>query len=130
WRSKDIELFDLVERLSKDFYTMLSVEKTASVSEIKRAYRKLSIQYHPDRNKDENATQVFQDVSYSFKIISSSSGKYYDRILEDGLPDWKEPVYYLRRARKMSFIEFIIFMIFITTISHWIYLWSDYFGKR
>ena len=54
----------------------------------------------------------------------------YDKILEEGLPDWKEPVYYLRRAKKMSFIECTIVIIIISIISHWIYLWSDYFGKQ
>ena len=54
----------------RDFYGILGVKKNASPSDIKKAYRKLSLQYHPDKNPDDaTAKQKFQDIS---------SGKFLD----------------------------------------------------
>ncbi|XP_063741093.1 dnaJ homolog subfamily C member 1 isoform X2 [Eleginops maclovinus] len=64
----DLELLDLVEEIQQNFYSFLSVEQDASPVEIKKAYRRLSLTLHPDKNKDENAeTQFRQDELLSKK---------------------------------------------------------------
>ena len=54
-----------------DFYEILWVEKTASTEEIKKAYRKLAMQYHPDRNKsDPEAEKKFKEVNVAYSTLS------------------------------------------------------------
>jgi curved DNA-binding protein len=56
---------------SKDYYQALGVSKTASDAEIKKAYRKLAMQYHPDHSKgDKNAEEKFKEVSEAYAVLS------------------------------------------------------------
>ncbi|MBI2034905.1 MAG: DnaJ domain-containing protein [Candidatus Levybacteria bacterium] len=53
-----------------DYYNLLGVSKTASADEIKRAYRKLALQYHPDRNKSKEAEVKFKEVTKAYEVLS------------------------------------------------------------
>jgi DnaJ-class molecular chaperone len=55
---------------NKDYYETLGVLKTASVDEIKRAYRKLALQYHPDRNKSKEAEVKFKEINKAYEVLS------------------------------------------------------------
>lgn len=55
---------------AKDYYQTLGVTKSASPEEIKRAYRKLALQYHPDRNKGKDAEGKFKEVTKAYEILS------------------------------------------------------------
>ena len=55
---------------NNDYYTSLGVSKTASADEIKRAYRKLALQYHPDRNKSKEADVKFKEVTKAYEVLS------------------------------------------------------------
>jgi len=65
----------------QDFYDVLGVSKTADADELKRAYRKLAMQYHPDRNSgDKTAEQKFKDVSEAYDILKDDQKRAaYDR---------------------------------------------------
>jgi DnaJ-class molecular chaperone len=54
---------------SKTFYEILGVSKDASEDELKKAYRKLSLKYHPDRNSDENAQSMFQEINEAYENL-------------------------------------------------------------
>jgi curved DNA-binding protein len=55
----------------KDYYHVLGVQKNATVDEIKKAYRKLALQYHPDRNKgDKAAEERFKEINEAYAVLS------------------------------------------------------------
>lgn len=54
----------------RDYYEVLGVQKGASKEEIKNAYRKLALQYHPDRNKDKAAEEKFKEISEAYAVLS------------------------------------------------------------
>ena len=55
----------------RDYYEVLSVERMASSEEIKKAYRKLAVKYHPDKNPgDKNAEEQFKELSEAYEILS------------------------------------------------------------
>lgn len=60
----------------KDYYRILNVKSSASPAEIKNAYRKLAMAYHPDRNpNDALAAAVFTDIAEAYKILSDEDAR-------------------------------------------------------
>jgi DnaJ-class molecular chaperone len=57
----------------KDYYQILEVSKDASPEEIKKSYRSLALKFHPDRNKDPNATDKFKEIGEAYAVLSDES---------------------------------------------------------
>ena len=56
----------------RDYYEILEVTKTATVEEIKKAYRKQAIQYHPDKNPgDKEAEEKFKEAAEAYDVLSN-----------------------------------------------------------
>uniref|UniRef100_A0A182J5P0 J domain-containing protein n=1 Tax=Anopheles atroparvus TaxID=41427 RepID=A0A182J5P0_ANOAO len=72
--------------MAKDFYKILGVPKTATDDEIKKAYRKLALKYHPDKNKSPQAEERFKEVAEAYEVLSDKKKRdIYDQYGEDGL---------------------------------------------
>ena len=66
--------------MSKSLYDTLGVSESASESEIKKAYRKLARQYHPDVNKAPEAEEKFKEINAAYEVLSDKEKKaQYDR---------------------------------------------------
>jgi hypothetical protein len=59
----------------KDYYQLLGVRTFASAAEIKRAYRMLAIQYHPDKNPSPEAEALFKEINEAYEVLGDASKK-------------------------------------------------------
>ena len=131
WDNDQLEIFDLVEEINENFYSLLDVAETAETSEIRKAYRKLSLQLHPDRNSAEDAELKFRQlVSVNEVLKDKEKRQIYDSVLRDGLPDWRQPVYYFRKARKLGLVEMFVILFIIFTVGHYLVIWAMYLEKK
>ena len=71
----------------RDYYEVLGVDKNASANDIKKAYRKLAIQYHPDKNPDDkNAEEKFKEAAEAYSVLSDPDKRArYDQFGHEGL---------------------------------------------
>lgn len=72
--------------MGKDYYKVLGIQKGASEDEIKKAYRKQALRYHPDKNKSPGAEEKFKEIAEAYDVLSDSKKKdIYDRYGEEGM---------------------------------------------
>lgn len=110
---------------------MWTPKTDASSADIRKAYRKLSLTLHPDKNKDENAETQFRQLVAIYEVLKDDERRQrYDDILINGLPDWRQPVFYYRRVRKMSNAELALLLFIILTVGHYAVVWSIYLEKQ
>jgi curved DNA-binding protein CbpA len=72
------------------YYEVLGVTKNASLDEIKAAYRKLAMRYHPDRNfGDKEAEEIFKEINAAYDVLSDDQKRQaYDAFLEQDYQEW------------------------------------------
>lgn len=62
--------------MSKNYYDILGISKTASTDDIKKAYKKLAMEYHPDRNKDDaSAEKKFKEINEAYQVLGDAEKK-------------------------------------------------------
>lgn len=59
----------------RDYYEILGVTKTATAAEIKSAYRKMALKFHPDRNKEKDAEAKFKEINEAYEVLSDEKKK-------------------------------------------------------
>jgi len=70
----------------KDYYELLDVSRNASDEDIKKAFRKLALEFHPDRNKNADATDKFKEINEAYQVLSDSDKRsIYDQYGHAGL---------------------------------------------
>ena len=73
--------------MKRDYYEVLGVSKSATADELKKAYRKVAMQYHPDRNPgDKAAEEKFKEAAEAYEVLSDAQKKsQYDRFGHAGV---------------------------------------------
>ncbi len=73
--------------IKRDYYEVLAVSKSATAEEIKKSYRKLALQHHPDRNKgNKESEEKFKEAAEAYEVLSDAEKRQiYDRYGHDGL---------------------------------------------
>lgn len=71
----------------KDYYELLGIARTASVDEIKKAYRKMAMKYHPDKNPGDSAAEaMFKQISEAYEVLSDTKKRQqYDQYGHEGM---------------------------------------------
>uniref|UniRef100_H2YKK7 DnaJ homolog subfamily C member 1 n=1 Tax=Ciona savignyi TaxID=51511 RepID=H2YKK7_CIOSA len=123
------EIYDLVDEVKSNFYEFINVEQNAQSSEIRRAYRKLSLTMHPDKNKTEGAEENFRILVAIYEVLKNKEKReIYDDVLVNGLP--AAYLYVPRQIRKMSLYEVSLIMSILATLGHFLFVWVAYLERK
>lgn len=78
-------IFAMEQAALKDYYKILQIKRTASGDDIKKNYRRLALQFHPDKNSDPSAADRFKEISEAYQVLSDPAKKArYDSITGSG----------------------------------------------
>ncbi|KAH7934235.1 hypothetical protein HPB49_023536 [Dermacentor silvarum] len=70
--------------MTKNYYKILGISTTASEEEIRKAYRKLALKYHPDKNKSSDAEEQFKDINEAYGVLSDKRKRHVHDSIIDG----------------------------------------------
>ncbi|RIA86703.1 DnaJ domain-containing protein [Glomus cerebriforme] len=134
--AEDHEIFTLVDDLEAyegegvNFYSWLGLESTATEKEINRAYRKLSLELHPDKNPDAESKERFALLGAITRILRNPDMRErYNFFLKNGVPRWRGTGYYYNRYRP-GLVTVIIGLLALASFLHYVIMWIDYFQEK
>jgi len=79
--------------MNKDLYNVLGIQKSSSDKDIKKAYRKLAFEYHPDKNNSDDAQKKFKEIGEAYEILSNKDKKkMYDQFGYNWIQDNEIPI--------------------------------------
>ena len=72
--------------MGRDYYAILGVSRDAGADDVKKAYRKMALKFHPDKNKAEDAEERFKEIAEAYEVLSDQDKRAtYDQYGEEGL---------------------------------------------
>lgn len=98
-----------------NFYSLLGVERDASAAALKKAYRKKSLEVHPDRNSSPVAVKHFEQLGLINKILRDHRRDRYDHFLANGFPKWRGAGYFYERFRPGLGLV-LVFLLLLTAL--------------
>lgn len=100
----------------KDYYTVMGLPRTASVVEIKSAYRALAHQYHPDKSKEPDAEEKFKEMQEAYFVLKNSSKRAaYDHL--NSQEEFKFAQAY-QQTQKLQITSLALFALFFSLITY------------
>ena len=73
-------------KMGKDYYKILGIAKGASEDDIKKAYRKMALKFHPDKDKAPGSEEKFKEIAEAYEVLSDKRKReVYDQYGEEGL---------------------------------------------
>ena len=73
-------------RMGKDYYKILGISRNATEEDVKKAYRKMALRFHPDKNKSAGAEEKFKEIAEAYEVLSDKRKRdVYDKYGEEGL---------------------------------------------
>jgi len=131
WDSEELDLFDLVEEVNKNFYEVMEIDQTASTAEVRKAYKRLALVLHPDKNDAPDAEVQFRQLAGIYEVLKDKTKReMYDKVLVEGLPNWKNPAFYFRRMRKIGLAEGLLYLLVIVTGIQYCVNWAAYYERK
>ncbi|KAJ3127829.1 hypothetical protein HK098_005723 [Nowakowskiella sp. JEL0407] len=133
WDEKDYQIFDLNDALTKTvgpdatFYSILQSDPSASINDLNKAYRKVSRQYHPDKNTEASTEKIYQMLTSIMAILKDQGAREkYDFHLKNGFPTWKGTGYYYTRYKPGVFTVIFIIVLFVS-VGQYASAWGMYY---
>jgi DnaJ family protein C protein 25 len=113
---------------SQNCYDVLGVDKEATSSEIKKAYYKLSLKYHPDKNSDPGADSIFKAVVNAYEVLSDVETRngYDESVLHPERYYQNQYRYYKHKYNQTSVWSVLGGLLVFATVSHYLYWLSRY----
>ncbi|XP_046736431.1 dnaJ homolog subfamily C member 1 isoform X2 [Diprion similis] len=103
WDNEELEVFDVVEEVNQNFYALLGVPQDANSTDIRKAFRRLSLQLHPDKNSAPDADEKFRHLVAVYDVLRDPGKRErYNNVLVNGLPNWRSAVYYYRHEQVLG----------------------------
>ena len=132
WDSDEMDLFDLVEEVNENFYTLLGLDQSAATTkDVRPAYKRLALVLHPDKNDAPDADVKFRQLAAIYEVLKDKTKReMYDRVLVEGLPNWRNPAFYFRRMRKIGLAEGLLYLLVIVTGIQYCVNWAAYYERK